>query len=356
MADYTPPVRPVTAYDVARLAGVSQSAVSRAFTVGTSISEDTLQKVKQAASALNYRPNQIARSLSTRRSQLIGVAVPPLENQFYPAMVEQLATVFGRSGYRILLFNSPARQSFDPLLEDVLTSRVDALVMIAASVSSKFADECKRAGLPVVLLNRKTNSRTVSSVTGASREGAEQIAAFLMAGKHRRFAFIAGEQTSSTSQDREDAFVGYLQKHDRRLFARAVGNYSFAETSQAARNILSKKVRPDAIFCANDHMALALINVARGEFGIDVGRDLSVVGFDDSSLASWPLFGLTTYVQPIGAMAECVGEIIDQQLAGRGDQAVDVVVPGNLVVRTSARIPKHGMGGKPGHPVWLSDQ
>ncbi len=343
--------RLVTAYDVARLAGVSQSAVSRAFTPGKSISKSTLGKVEEAARKLGYRPNLIARSLSTSRSNLIGVAIPPLENQFYPAVLEALSAAFGRFGYRLLLFTSKARQSFDPLLEEVLASRVDALVMVAASISSSFADECKQSGLPVVLLNRKTDSRTVSCVTGASRVGAETIAKFLLAGKHCRYAFVAGDPSSSTSRDREDAFTGYLQRHGVRLAARVVGNYSFEETSGVARSLFSRKLRPDAVFCVNDHMALAVISVAKAEFGLEVGKTVSVVGFDDSELASWPVFGLTTYVQPIEAMAERVVEMIHQQLGGN-TEVTEVIVPGELIVRTSARTPKLGVTGPAHRRVW----
>ena len=346
------PRRPVTAYDVARLAGVSQSAVSRAFTPNASISSGTLVKVTEAARQLNYRPNLIARSLSTSRSNVIGVAVPPLENHFYPTMLEELSTAFGRFGYRLLLFTSRAQQSFDPLLEDVLTSRVDALVMISASISSNFADQCQQIGLPVVLLNRRTESREVSCVTGASRAGAEQIASFLLAGRHRRFAYVAGEETSSTSRDRERAFTGYLGRHGKKLSARVTGNFSFAETTVAARQLFSAKILPDAVFCANDHMALALMNVASVEFGLEVGKSVSIVGFDDSELARWPAFGLTTYAQPIPEMAARVVEIIRQKLSDHGRKAVEVVIPGELIVRTSARIPRRGVTGPPDHRIW----
>jgi DNA-binding LacI/PurR family transcriptional regulator len=343
--------RLVTAYDVARVAGVSQSAVSRAFTPGTSISKRTLLKVKEAAKKIGYRPHLIARSLSMRRSNFIGVAVPPLENQFYPAMLEALSAAFGRKGYRLLLFTSRAQNSFDPLVEEVLASGVDALVMVSASISSSFADECKQSGIPVVLLNRKTDSKMVSCVTGASKLGAETIAQFLLAGKHRRYGFVAGDTSSSTSRDRENSFTRYLQKHDVKIAARVVGNYSFEQTSVAARHLFSIKARPDAVFCVNDHMALAVINVAKTEFGLEVGKEVSIIGFDDSELASWPIFGLTTYGQPIEAMAEQVVDTIQQQLHGESEPT-EVVVPGDLIVRTSARVPKHGLSGPPERRIW----
>jgi DNA-binding LacI/PurR family transcriptional regulator len=340
-----------TAYDVARVAGVSQSAVSRAFSPGTSISPSTLQKVKKAAQQIGYRPNAIARMLSTSRSKLVGVVIPPLENHFYPAMLESLSEAFNGHGYRLLLFTSHSQQSFDPLLVEVLSSRVDALVMVAAAISSSFADECNQNGLPVVLLNRKTDSDAVSSVVGASKLGAETIAKFLIAGRHRRYAFIAGDSNSSTSRDREEAFTRVLRKHDIKLHARGDGNYSFERTCVLTREMLSAKRPPDAIFCVNDHMALAALNVAKEEFSLEVGKDISIVGVDDSELAKWPIFGLTTYGQPISEMAKLVVEIILLRLAGKAEPT-QVVVPGELIVRSSARVPKSGVSGPPERLIW----
>lgn len=346
------PRRPVTAYDVAHFAGVSQSAVSRAFTPGSSISAETRAKVSAAVLKLNYRPNLIARSLSMRRSDMIGVIVPPLDNPFFATLLEALTSSFNRFGYRILLFTSNPAASPDPVLEDVLHSRVDALVMVSASISSTFAEECRLIGLPIVLLNRKTGGSHISSVTGANSEGASIIASFLIAGGHHRFAFMAGLESSSTSRDREEAFTRRLVVSDRKLLARATGNYSFEGAMAAARQLLQLRKRPDAIFCANDYMAIATLQVAQYEFGLRVGKDVSIVGFDDSACASWPLFGLTTYVQPAQRMADRVAEILQRQLySGEDFPSIDVI-PGELVVRSSARRPKLGISGPAGREIW----
>jgi len=346
--------RAITAYDVADLAGVSQSAVSRSFTPGASVSALTRAKVMEAATQLNYRPNLIARSLMTKRSNLVGVIVPPLENQFYPALLEALSASFNQHGLKILLFTSRRGMSVEPILEDVLSARVDALVMVAASVTSRFTDECQKIGIPIVLLNRKTDNKLVSSVTGANRAGARLIADFLMAGEHDRFAYMAGVGESSTNRDREEAFCGRLQSQDRALSYRVSGDYSTEGAARAARELFGKKSPPDAIFCANDHMALVTISVARAEFGIDVGKDVSIVGFDDSDLSGWPIFGLTTYAQPIEQMVDRVTQIIRNQLDRESEPVTEVEVDGDLVVRTSARVPQFGVHGTLGRLVWTS--
>lgn len=344
--------RPITAYDVAELAGVSQSAVSRAFTPGASVAATTKSKIMEAARQLNYRPNLIARSLITSRSNLVGVIIPPLENQFYAALLEQFSICFSRHGRRILFFSSQRGASVDPILEDVLSSHVDALVMVAASVASGFADECRQIGLPIVLLNRKTDSKLVSSVTGANRKGAQVIADFLVAGRHSRFAYLAGLETSSTNRDREEAFTARLRENGKALSHRGVGDFSTAGASRATRELLRSKRPPDAIFCANDHMALAAIDVARTELGLAVGKDISIVGFDDSELSGWPIFGLTTYSQPVAQMAERAAQIVQEQLDGDSGLVSVVEIEGELVVRTSARVPRHGVSGPAHRRVW----
>jgi DNA-binding LacI/PurR family transcriptional regulator len=335
--------RPITAHDVAALAGVSQSAVSRAFTKGASVSAKTREKVERAAAALGYRPNMVARSLITRRSELIAVVVPSMANPFYSAMLEALSAAFIAVGYRILLFSTALDENSDPILEEVLRSRADAVVLVSSSLSSKFAEECQAIGLPVVLLNRRNASTSVSSVTSDNRLGTREIAAFLQAGGHQRLAFIAGQDTSSTSRDRQRAFGEALAEAGMAPPQVEHGGYTFEGAMAATRRLLAQADRPDAIFCANDIMALGAINVARHEFALKVGVDLSIVGFDDIALASWPEHALTTYVQPVDRMVERAVHIICAQLQDTATPAIQEELAGRLRVRSSARRPATGV-------------
>jgi len=328
-----------TAHDVARLAGVSQSAVSRAFTPGASISDAARQKVAQAAQELGYRPNLIARSLITERSATIGIALGYMENQFYPAILDALAAAFGRVGYRLLLFTQGPYDDTDPMLEEVLRYRVDAVLVASIRLTSRFAEECAKANVPVVLINRRTDTDVVSSVTGENGAGGGRVAAFLAAGRHERFAFMAGLEDSSTSREREEGFRLALREGGLAAPVRVVGHYDAEAARAAAASLLGRRPRPDAIFCANDHMAFVTIETARAEFGLEVGRDVSIVGFDDVPLAAWPSFALTTYSQPIQPMVQRVVEITLGHLAHGGSGPVRATVPGALVVRRSARLP-----------------
>ena len=142
-----------TAQDVARLAQVSQSAVSRSFTPGASVSEDTRAKVMDAAKALGYRPNALARSLITRRSRIIALVMSYLENQFYPLVIEKLSQKLQKQGYHVLMFISD-QDDTDDVLADILQYQVDGIVMASTTLSPALASSCRDTGVPVVLFNR----------------------------------------------------------------------------------------------------------------------------------------------------------------------------------------------------------
>jgi DNA-binding LacI/PurR family transcriptional regulator len=344
---------PATAHDVARQAGVSQSAVSRSFTPGASVSEATRSAVLAAAGELGYQPNLLARSLITRRSRIIGMAVGYLHNQFYPAVLQAMSERLQALGYHLLLFTAPQAEHADPLLEDILRYQVDGLVLASTSLSSRLAAACAARGVPVVLFNRVSEGAgSVESVTGENRAGGRAIARFLVAGGHRRFAFIAGIENSSTSRDRERGFREGLAAHGIHGFARAVGGYDMDSASAAADALLGTPDRPDAVFCASDHMAIAVLDRVRGKHRLRVPEDVSVVGFDDAVPAAWPAYGLTTFHQPVGAMVEATVRLLVSRIEGRVGPAQRVVVQGDLLVRGSARLPADGVIMIEGRRVW----
>jgi DNA-binding LacI/PurR family transcriptional regulator len=166
----------VTSSQVAQRAGVSQSAVSRSFTPGASISPETRAKVLAAAKELGYRPNAIARSLITNRSRIVAVVMAYLDNLFYPDVLEQLGRLLAKEDYRLLLFTGLAGGDSDPVFDQLMQYRVDGIVLASTSLSSELSEECAAAGIPVVLFNRTTERDAVSSVTTHNREGGRRVA------------------------------------------------------------------------------------------------------------------------------------------------------------------------------------
>jgi LacI family transcriptional regulator len=333
----------VTALDVAEEAGVSRSAVSRVFTPGASVSARTAEKVRRAAEALGYRPNVLARSLITGQSRIIGLVVAYLENQFYPEAIERLSRALQAKGYHVLVFlASNDAEATTAVIDELLDYQVDAIIAASVSLSNDLTERCEALGIPIVLFNRHQNDDRLTSVTSDNVAGGEKIAAFLVAGGHERIAHIAGWEGASTQIDREAGFRRGLEAAGHKLFARAAGEFNFETAKAAARDLFTRAVRPDAVFVANDHMAFAVMDVLRFELGLDVTGDVSVVGYDDVALASWPSYDLTTVRQRAGRM---VAETVDALMARLGDAKTPprrIMLDGPLMLRGSARRPKEG--------------
>ena len=331
-----------TSLDVARLAGVSQSAVSRCFTAGASVSEAMRDKVQEAARKLGYQPNAHARSLITGRSRIIGLVLSALENLFYPAVLERLAKRLQQDGYHLLIFIGDNANS-DGLVEEILQYNVDGIVLGATTLSSALAQRCADASIPVVLFNRimaSGSAGAVSSVRSDNMGGGRDIARFLVAGGHQRIAYIAGREDSSTNLERESGFREGLAELGQRIYARAIGNYDVAQARQAARDLFGHAAdRPDAVFVAGDQMAIAVLDTLRHELGLAVPQDVSVVGFDNVPQAAWASYELTTFEQPVEPMVEATVALLQGYLRESDTPpSRNVVVSGQLIIRQSARL------------------
>lgn len=325
-----------SAHDVARVAGVSQAAVSRAFTPGASIAKDTQDKVFRAAKSLGYRPNLLARSLIKGKSGIVGVVIGNPRNPIFMSALDALSARLSQAGKHILIFTADGNSTADLHVEDLLKYRIDALLLMATSLSPKLAERCRAEGIAVVAFNRPPHStKSIASVTGNNREGAQQIAEHLLRQGYRRLAFMAGFSGSSTTRERESGFTSYLASQGMPAPEREVGHGRRDGAVQATRNLLTRKRRPDAIFCSNDYMALAAIEVARHEFGLEIGRDIGIAGFDDIAEASWRSFELTTYTLPVETMIEKAVTIL--LAAPRSKRPAHTVIDGLLMPRRSTQ-------------------
>ncbi len=331
----------VTSVQVAKRAGVSQSAVSRVFTPGASVSQKTADKVKKAAEELGYRPNVLARSLITGKSHIIGLVVAYLENYFYPEALEKLSNALQAEGYHVLVFMAQQTAgNIDGVLDEILDYQVDGIVMASVAISSELAARCQAAGVPVVLFNRNQDDDRLSAVTSDNVAGGRKLADFLCQGGHRRIGYVAGWDGASTQRDREAGFRSGLAKNGMELFAREAGEFRYEQAQAAARRMFDQQDRPDAVFVANDHMAFAVMDVLRSELGLSVPDDVSVVGFDDVPPAAWPAYDLTTIRQRANQM---VAETVRTLLANIEHRDVEprrVAIEGPLIVRGSAKKPR----------------
>lgn len=332
----------VTATDVARRAGVSQSAVSRVFTPGASVSRAMADRVRRAAEELGYRPNVLARSLITGRTRMVGLVVGYLENPFYPAALEALSAALEARGYHILVFhaaNGEGAADVERVVGELMDYQVDGLVTASVRLSDRLVARCRAAGLPVVLFNRGLPGSGLSSVTSANRAGGRKVAEFLVAGGHRRIAHIGGLQSASTGLDRWTGFREALAEAGGEVHALAEGGFDRERAALAARAMMDAPAPPDAIFVANDHMALGVLDELRHGMGIDVPGEVSVVGYDDVPAAAWKAYDLTTIRQPVNRMVAAAVEILMAEIEGGAPPGSATEVAAELVLRSSARLP-----------------
>ncbi len=302
-----------TSYDVARMAGVSQSAVSRCFRPGNSISDEKRKAILKAAAKLGYEPNAFASSLITKRSNLVAIIISNLTNLYYPQVLAELTQRFDAQGIRVLLFSLQNEGDVGKMLSQVWRYRVDGAIA-AAHLSADHLAQFTRHRVPVVLYNRWAENDAVPSVFCDSIGGERLLVDRLVAAGHRHFAIVAGPADSYVSGQRVDGAMTRLAHHG--LTATIIpGRFDHESGAEGLRQAMAMKQRPDALICANDLMAIGAIDAARDRVGLRVPEDLSIVGFDGVEPAAWPSYRLTTIRQPVRRMTDAAVTMLLERIA-----------------------------------------
>ncbi len=332
-------VRKVTSVDVARLAGVNQSTVSRAFSDDRAVADETRTRVYTAARTLGYTPNLLARSLVTQRTNIVAIVMAHISSPYQPYILDKFIQELRAMGRQALVFTAGPEQEVDDVLPLALQYRVDALIVTSATLSSAGLADCARDGLPVILFNRLVAGANVSAVGCDNVAGGELVADYLIGAGHHRFAYIAGNANSSTNREREQGYFGALQAHGVAAVLHEPGEYTYESGYRAAQRLLGRPDPPDALFCASDIIALGALDCAR-DCGVRVPDDLSVIGFDDIPMAGWSAYALSTVRQPVSRMIDATLAILARQLDDPTAPPVIERFPVTLVARRSARLPQ----------------
>ena len=327
----------ISSRDVAERAGVSQATVSRVFTPGKQVSVDKRHRVMKAADELNYKPSIIARSLIQNSTRIIGIVMKRFESSYYTCALDLFSQKLQTLGYSIMLLNINGDQSLEETLPIALEYQVDGLIITSATLSSPLVEECTRFDTPVILFGRVNNGENVHSICTNNESGGRQIAEYLIQKGHRRISYIAGEAGSSTNRDRFRGFNERLMEDGITLYSQFEGDFTYPSGIEAAILLLSQTERPTAVFCASDYMAIAFMDVARNEFNLAIPDDISVAGFDDISMSSWPNYMLTTYHQHIEALVENTISILLQALKNPGMPIAHQYIQGKFVERSTVK-------------------
>jgi DNA-binding LacI/PurR family transcriptional regulator len=334
------PKKYASSIDVARLAGVSQSAVSRTYTGVANVSEQVRQRVLEAARQLDYRPSMIPRIMSTHRSNLVAIVMGGFYNPFYTMVLEQFTVKLQATGHQVLLVHAESGHALDSVIPRLASYRVDAIVSALAVLSPDAAEALAQLRIPVISFNTALRNEWVSPVSCDNAGAASAIADLFLARGARTFGFMSGPPTSHASAGRERGFTERLVELTGRHVTIARADYRYEGGFAAALQMFAGPDRPEALFCANDLIAFGAMDALRNRCGMRVPEDVLVAGFDDIPGAAWASYDLTTFVQDGSRMVDEALAILATAEAGKAPVAVEpVIVPARLVERGTTRPP-----------------
>jgi LacI family transcriptional regulator len=334
------PDPPVTLRDVAARAGVHPATASRALNPETRIlvSEDTAQRVLDAAEALGYSPNPVARSLRTRRSHTVGVLIPDLNNPLFPPIVRGLEDRLAANGYVALIGNTDSDDQRERMVFDQMRARhVDGLVLATARLHHPLLAEASRADLPVVLINRLAQDYSFPSVSVDNERGVRMAVGHLAGLGHRRIAHIAGPQDLSTGLSRYRGFVTAMESGglpvdgDLVVFAKS---YTVEEGVRCGRLLLDRGAGCTAIAAGNDMLAVGCYT-ALDEAGLNCPEDISVVGFNDMPFIDRLRPPLTTIRFPHYQVGTEAAQLLLERIAEHAGPVKILYLAPELVIRGS---------------------
>ncbi|WP_419816044.1 LacI family DNA-binding transcriptional regulator [Glacieibacterium sp.] len=326
-----------TSYDVARRAGVSQSAVSRCFSPGESVAPATRERILKVAAELGYRPNALAQGLISGRTNLVAVLISSLTALYYPEVLAELTQRLLARDIRVLLFSLHAESDVDEVLDQVFRHSVDGVISAARLADAQIRQFIDQR-VPLVLYNRVAQSASAASVCCDSAAGERDLVERLLLAGHRRFGIIGGPEDSYVGEERRESALLRLAQDGITDVPMVRGDFSYESGGAGLRALMAQRDGYDAIICVSDLMAIGAIDLARDEFGLQVPDDLSVVGFDGSGPATWSSYRVTSIRQPVRRMTEAAITMLVERIEDPELPAERRLFTGQFIVGRSARL------------------
>lgn len=322
----------VSAEQVAQKAGVSRSAVSRTFTPGASVSPSTREKVLKAAEELGYHVNDLARGVLANQSRLVGIVATKPEIGFRAHLTAALTkALIARGNVPVLINTGQTPSELLAAQKILLGHRAEATIILSGSPPADFFELARQNGQPVVMIGR--TEQDADRVLAANSEAAVQAVQLFVEAGRTKLAFIGSQSATPSIMERETAFNDEAMRHgfERVLVTRGQDS-DYASGVAAAYELLALDAEFDAVFCANDLLALGLIDVLKLE-GRKLPQDIAVIGFDDVPEASWLNFGLTTFRQdPVQVAQRAVDLLVRRIAQPDAPPACERILP-ELIVR-----------------------
>ncbi|MBB3657842.1 LacI family transcriptional regulator [Rhizobium sp. BK650] len=326
--------RKVTSFDVARVAGVSRAAVSRAFTPDASVSPKTREKVYQAATELGYRVNYLARSLTNKRSDLVGLVAAGLDNPFRTLQIEHLARVLIARNFRPILLPTSKEADTSTVIGQLLHYAVSGVIVTSDAPPTEICEQCAAEGVPIVLINKGNDIPFVDRIISDDRMAGHLAATHLIENGAKAPAVMAAPAISFTARRRSEAFMAACRELDiePRMIEVKINDYRNGYDSAA--DLVSRGI--DGLFCANDYMACGVIDRIMQRLGREDQAPLRIIGHDDIPQAGWAAYDLTTIRQPCDLQAEQTADLLMTRMAKPEMTARVEFTPVTLIKRRTA--------------------
>lgn len=302
----------VTLKDVAKRAGVSRSAVSRTFTEGASVSDKMRRKVKKSAVELGYSPNFLARSLTTRRTKLIGLVSNNFRNPIFLEVFDLFTIGLQDRGLRPLLVNLSDETDPENSVRMLRQYSVDGVVVASSTLPPGFAKAFRDAGVPVVHSFGRHNAAPQVHLVGIDNiECGRMAARELVARRYGSVAFLGGPKGATSTQDRLAGFAEEMARHPEISVSHSFAdNYSFNAGRKEMLRLLDEGTTTEAFFCGDDVLSIGVLS-AIGDRGLSCPEDIGIIGLNDMEMAGWENINLTTIRQPIRQIIRSSVELIE---------------------------------------------
>ena len=325
---------PATIKDVARVAGVSVATVSRALNGAENVLPDTRQRILEIARELRYTPSGAARSLITRKTDTVGALLPDLHGEFFSELIRGIDQAARARGLHLLLSSSHDDADEAAAALRAMNGRVDGLIVMSPHADDDFLSQNLPPNLPAVLLNSGLQRPAQRVFAIDNFGGARAMTEHLVASGRRRIAFLGGPGANFEARERERGYRAGLPAGAAPWLLE--GDFSEAGGQRAAAQLLSLPAgeRPDAVFAANDIMAVGLLGTLVAA-GVRVPEDIALAGFDDIPIARYVSPPLTTIHVPIADLGIDALEALADRLESHEADLTTTVMPVQLVVRRS---------------------
>lgn len=321
-----------TIKDVAKLADISVATVSRYINKNGYVSSKSKLAIEKAIHELNYKPNQIARSLSTKQMHIIGLIVPDISNPFFPELARAIEDTALKEGYTVILCNSDENAEKELHYIETLQQKYIAGFIIATNQLP--IEQYRKLNVPIVLLDRVLEI-DLPSVTSKNQQGAETAIHYLIDRHVKEVAFFSGPKNLEPVQQRLAGFKkGIFEKNLKSHIFESP--FDFLEAEKIALEALVKYPTIDGVFASSDMIAMGVLKAAH-KLGIRVPEELQIVGFDGIAIGEIVTPGLTTVAQNIYALGEAATKMLVQQINGETLQHKHITIEPSLIIRETTK-------------------